>query len=123
MNRPDAAAALDALPSIPRDRDGPVFMEPWHAEVFALAVALEAAGAFTWGEWASALGAEIAAAGPDACGEAAYYGAWLSALERLTAAKGIVPETERASREAAWDRAARATPHGEPIELVREQKP
>lgn len=117
MNQPEVARALDALPGIPRDRDGPVFAEPWHAQVFALAVALEAAGAFSWGEWAEALGAEITAQGPQACGEEAYYAAWLSALERLTAAKGIVPEPERALREAAWNRAARATPHGSPIEL------
>ena len=85
--------------------------------MFALAVALEAEGAFTWSEWAETLGAEIAAKGPQACGEEAYYTAWLSALERLAAAKDIVPEPERAAREAAWDRAARATPHGRPIEL------
>lgn len=109
--------ALDALPAIPRDRDGPVFAEPWHAEAFALAVALEARGAFTWSEWAATLGAEIAAQGPQACGEEAYYLAWLSALERLADARGLVPEAERALREAAWDRAARATPHGRPIEL------
>lgn len=122
MRRPAAEAALQALPAIPRDADGPVFAEPWHAQAFAMAVELNAAGIFTWSEWAEALGAEIAAASPAAAGDDAYYAAWLTALERLLDRKGIVPESERADREAAWDRAARATPHGAPIELGAEMR-
>ncbi len=113
-------AALAALPDLPRDADGPVFAEPWHAQAFAMTVSLNARGVFTWTEWAETLGAEIAAAGEAATGEDAYYTAWLAALERLLAGKGVIAEPERAEREAAWDRAARATPHGEPIELGRE---
>lgn len=121
MSRPDVGAALDALAAIPRDADGPVFAEPWHAQAFAIAVELNAAGVFTWTEWAEALGGGIAAAGPEASGDDAYYAAWLSALERMLDSKGVVPETERAARQAAWDRAARATPHGAPIELDADQ--
>jgi nitrile hydratase accessory protein len=115
-------AALRALPSLPRDADGPVFAEPWHAQAFAMTVELNAAGLFTWSEWAQTLGAAIAGSGPDATGEDAYYAAWLAALERLLNDKGIVPETERSARQAAWDRAARATPHGQPIELGAESR-
>jgi len=118
---PDIAGALEALPALPRDRDGPVFAEPWHAQAFAMAVELNAAGIFTWSEWARTLGAELARE-PHGEGEDAYYGAWLSALEKLLDRKGVVPECECADREAAWDRAARATPHGEPIELGAEEK-
>jgi len=53
--RPD----LDALPAIPRDREGPVFVEPWEAQAFALAVRLHERGCFTWREWTDALAAEI----------------------------------------------------------------
>jgi len=116
---------MAALPDLPRDEDGPVFAEPWHAQAFAMTVSLNARGVFTWNEWAETLGTEIAAAGDwatgdRASGEDAYYTAWLAALERLLAGKGVIAEPERAEREAAWDRAARATPHGEPIELGRE---
>jgi len=48
---------LTALPRLPRDTDGPVFAEPWHAQAFALAVRLSELGHFTWKEWAEALGA------------------------------------------------------------------
>jgi hypothetical protein len=43
---------------------------------------------------------------------------WLAALE-LVAAKGLVGSDELARRKADWDAAARATPHGQPIELGR----
>ena len=33
-------APLDALPTIPRDADGPVFRAPWEAQAFAMAVTL-----------------------------------------------------------------------------------
>ena len=38
MSQPDLAA----LPRLPRDADGPVFAEPWQAQVFALALDLHA---------------------------------------------------------------------------------
>src|SRR5438445_470344 len=46
-----------------------------------------------------------------------YYYFWLAALERLVADKRLVLEGELAARKDEWDRAARATPHGQPIEL------
>lgn len=122
MNRPEIAAALAELPALPRDADGPVFAEPWHAQAFAMAVELNARGVFAWSEWAETLGAEITRTGPDATGDDAYYSAWLKALETILDRKGLVPEAERANRESAWDRAARATPHGQPIELGNEDR-
>ena len=65
MSRPDAhdvAERFAASPLLPRDEGGPVFAEPWQAQVFALAVQLSAAGHFTWTEWATALGAQLQAA-------------------------------------------------------------
>ena len=41
----------------------------------------------------------------------------LAALERLVAEKDVVAEDELARRVDEWDAAARATPHGKPIEL------
>jgi len=110
-----------ALPAIPRDDDGPVFREPWEAEAFALAVTLQERGYFTWKEFAERLAAEIASARergePD--DGTAYYLFWLSALEKLVAEKRLVGADELARRKTEWDEAARATPHGQPIELRR----
>jgi len=78
---------LEAIPSIPRDRGEPVFRAPWEARAFAMAVALNEKGVFSWSEWAQALGHEITAAGPDEADH--YYEHWLAALEKITAAKGL----------------------------------
>jgi len=112
-------AALDGAAPLPRDADGPVFAEPWQAQAFAMAVALHQRGVFTWPEWAAALAAEIArarAAGDPDDGSR-YYEHWLAALERLVLAKGVADSEALGRRKDAWDRAARATPHGAPILL------
>jgi nitrile hydratase accessory protein len=104
--------SADALPGLPRDADGPVFAEPWEAQAFALAVALQERGVFTWPEWAAALGAEIARdAGTP------YYRHWLAALERLVAEKNLADPATLHRYADAWGRAAERTPHGTPIEL------
>jgi len=110
------------LSSIPHDNDGPVFREPWEAQAFAMTLALHQRGLFTWSEWATALGAEIkraqAAGDPDS-GET-YYLHWLSALEKLVAEKGVTTtETLHRYRDA-WEHACDRTPHGQPIELRKE---
>lgn len=101
--------------------DEPVFAEPWQAQAFAMTVKLHEKGLFTWVEWAAALSSEIAAAGPDDRAEN-YYMRWLAALEKITQEKGALSEAERLERKHAWDRAARATPHGSPIELGAETR-
>lgn len=121
MSQPEAVrAAIAEVPSIPRDDDGPVFAEPWQAQAFAMTVKLHEQGVFTWSQWAEALGAEIKAAGALDTGED-YYLHWLTALEKLVAAQGVASSGELSERKDAWDRAARATPHGEPIVLGRER--
>jgi nitrile hydratase accessory protein len=102
------------LPGLPRDEDGPVFAEAWHAQAFAMAVSLNERGLFTWTEWASALADEIRAA-PDA----PHYEQWLAALEKLAERKRLLSHEERETRISEWDRAARATTHGQPILLSR----
>jgi len=119
--RPGRQAA-DAVPSIPRDREGPVFREPWEAAAFAMALALHQRGLFTWPEWAATLADEIRraqAAGDPDTGET-YYRHWLNALERLVAAKGVTDKPTLARYRDAWDHAADRTPHGVPIELAAE---
>jgi nitrile hydratase accessory protein len=117
-----AAGTAAGMPGIPRDESGPVFREPWEAQAFALAVALNARGLFTWTEWAAALAEEIKraqAAGDPDLGNT-YYRHWLAALERILAVKGVAGEGMLAHYRDAWDRAADRTPHGRPIELRKE---
>lgn len=119
MSRPELLAVL---PELPRDAEGPVFREPWEAQAFAMAVALHEHGAFTWTEWAAALAVEIKAAqaGGDPDTGETYYRHWLAALEKLVAAKALAGRGELETRRAQWDRAARATPHGQPIALAND---
>jgi nitrile hydratase accessory protein len=122
---PDSQAALEAagaVPGIPRDRDGPVFREPWEAQAFAMALALHARGLFTWNEWAETLADEITRAqrsGDPDTGEN-YYRHWLATLEKLIAAKGVATSETLHRYRDAWDHAADRTPHGSPIELKPE---
>jgi nitrile hydratase accessory protein len=113
---------LASVPGLPRDEEGsPVFKEPWQAQAFALAVYLHETGHFTWTEWAHVLNKTVCsaqAAGDPDLGDT-YYQHWLAALEHLVAAKGLVTGAELARRKDAWAEAARATPHGAPIELGR----
>ncbi|MGH7040977.1 MAG: nitrile hydratase accessory protein [Acetobacteraceae bacterium] len=111
--------ALDAVPGIPSDAEGPVFREPWEAQAFAIALRLYERGLFTWKEWTTALVAEIGLArkaGDPDTGET-YYRHWLAALERIVAEKGLTDDATLGRYRAAWHRAADRTPHGQPIVL------
>src|SRR5499426_1702214 len=117
-----ARRAVDAMPGIPRDSEGPVFREPWEAQAFSMAVALHQRGLFTWPEWAATLADEIKraqAAGDPDTGET-YYRHWLNTPARLVAARGVIDSTTLARYRNAWDHAADRTPHGKPIELAPE---
>jgi nitrile hydratase accessory protein len=117
-----ARRATEAVPSIPRDVDGPVFREPWEAQAFAMALALHERGLFSWPEWAATLGEEIKraqAAGDPDTGET-YYRHWLNALERIVAAKGLASAQALGRYREAWAHAAARTAHGTPIELKPE---
>ena len=82
----------EILPGQPSDESGgPVFREPWEAQVFAMTLALYERKLFSWPQWSAALAEEIAAAqksGDPDLGDT-YYHHWLEALEKLLAAKGF----------------------------------
>jgi nitrile hydratase accessory protein len=108
---------MSELPDMPCDTEGPVFRTPWEALTFAMAVTLQQKGLFSWPEWANKLSDEIRAAqaaGDPDTGET-YYQHWLRALEHIVVEKGAVTPEQLAERAAAWDYAARHTPHGQPI--------
>ncbi|MEL7299215.1 MAG: nitrile hydratase accessory protein [Pseudomonadota bacterium] len=93
----------------------PPFDTPWQAQLFGITVALQEKGAFSAAQWADALGAELA--GETRSGNDAYWKAWLRAFEAILAKAKLANATEIADLTRAWQAAARATPHGQPIEL------
>ncbi len=108
MSRPDPGPDV----AVPGPGTEPVFAEPWHAQAFALALALHERGRFAWPDFAEELAAALR---DDPDGE--YYTSWLTALERVVVARGLTTIDAITDREQAWHRAARATPHGRPITL------
>src|ERR1700739_1397152 len=89
-SRHEGHASGAPRPAAPRAAAGRVSREPWEAQAFAMTLALHERGLFSWPEWAEALAAQIAAA--QAAGDAdlgdTYYRHWLTALEKIVAAKG-----------------------------------
>jgi nitrile hydratase accessory protein len=122
LDRNSIARAALEVPGLPQGEDGPIFREPWEAQAFAMALALHQKGLFTWPEWATTLADEIkrAQAGGDPDTGETYYRHWLNALERIVAEKGVTDPAALARYRDAWDRAADATPHGQPIVLKPE---
>ena len=97
-----------------------MFREPWEAQAFALAIDAHARGLFSWPEWAAELSTQIKsaqAAGDPDTGET-YYRHWLAALESLTIQKGATSRAQLEQVQVAWDHAAKATPHGQPVVLT-----
>jgi nitrile hydratase accessory protein len=91
MSEHGQAAILQQLPLLPRDESGPVFAEPWQAQVFGVVVELIENGTITQAEWAEHLGAQFHAA--EQRGEydtgLSYYDHWLAALEQLLVDKNL----------------------------------
>ena len=108
-----------------RDDDGPVFDEPWHAQVLALAFDLAERNVFSPAQWSDMLGAKlretVADGRPD--NQQTYYAAALAALEQLVAAEGTITDEVLAGRVDAWRRAYLNTPHGKPVKLSASMNP
>jgi nitrile hydratase accessory protein len=113
------------LSSLPRDGNSMVFDEPWQAAAFALAVKLSEQGYFNWTEWAAALANELAAVSER--GEiddgSNYYNHWLTALEKIVTAKGLLDRAALEDCKEAWADAFRHTPHGVPVNLAARRRP
>ena len=100
------AADFAATPGIPRDGDGVVFAAPWEAKAFALVVHLYQQGQFTWQEWVDVFSGEIAA-DRERVPATPYYELWLTAAEKLLAAKALVSGTTLVATRAALVEAQR----------------
>jgi nitrile hydratase accessory protein len=93
----------------PPGEDDVVFEAPWQARAFALTVALRREGDFPWGAFQTRLTEELddaeghAGASTEAEeAEAAYYRAWLAAVERLLLEEDVLEDEELAERAAAF---------------------
>lgn len=130
---PTLAQVLAANPSLPAPPDGRTgFAEPWQASVFAMTVHLADRGAFTWSQWADALGnrlrpqpgaSDTSGSGATEHDAAGYFEAWEAALSDLLTQLGLVEPGVIDRTERAWHAAAARTPHGRPIELSADTDP
>lgn len=105
--------SLPDPPDLPNDG---VFDAPWQAQVFALTVALNEAGHLAWADWAEELSSHLHAPGAAQDGSD-YYARWAAALEAVLVSADITDTPHLTRTAAAWQRAARATPHGTAITL------
>jgi len=97
----------------------PAFAEAWQAEVLAIADTLVHNGLFGAGDWSNALGAALqdAASRGEPDTQETYYRAALAALETLVAEHSEIDRAAMQGRREDWERAYRATPHGQPVLL------
>ena len=86
------------------------FEAPWQAQLFALTVALNEAGQFSWSDWAEAFGPRVQDVEPEG-----YWTVWSETLIALLEARGIAEASAVHALTDRWQAAARATPHGIPI--------
>ncbi|MEZ5926513.1 MAG: nitrile hydratase accessory protein [Hyphomicrobiaceae bacterium] len=86
-------ACLPAGLEIPKDEQGPVFVEPWEARAFAMVVDLNARGRFAWKEFQALLVEEIGRSEREGLGRP-YYLNWLIAAERLFETIGLTGREE-----------------------------
>lgn len=98
----------------------PVFAEPWHAQVFAVTVALNEAGRFEWANWVERFSQTLNRHGLncDLDGGDDYFHAWLETLEQLLHEQGAAVPGEVSRYRSAWEEAYLTTPHGQPVRLT-----
>ena len=101
------------------DAPAPVFEEPWHAQVFAITVALNEAGVFQWTDWADRFGAMLKQHGltRDLNGGSDYFHAWIETLEDFLADQKIALSNDLQVLKSAWVQAYLQTPHGQPVKI------
>lgn len=95
------------------------FVEPWHAELFAVTHSLAKAGHFEWSNWSAHFSAALKAA--DLAGApkdgSTYYDIWLAAFEDYLILNDLADGTALQELKQAWTGAYLATPHGAPVVL------
>ncbi|KAE9630441.1 nitrile hydratase accessory protein [Parasedimentitalea maritima] len=108
---------------LPDSAPEPVFLHPWHAQVFALTVSLNEAGHFSWPNWVAQFSQVLARHGldKDLDGGDDYFTAWLETLEMILAKDGAAPAPDVERLRGDWERAYLETPHGDVVRLAASQ--
>lgn len=99
----------------------PVFQHPWHAQVFAVTVALNEDGRFSWPDWARRFSETLYRHGLSRTldGGDDYFIAWLETLEILMVEQDMAAPREIQSVSEEWKEAFSSTPHGMPVRLAQ----
>jgi nitrile hydratase accessory protein len=84
-----------------------------------MTVHLHEQGLFPWGEWAENLSAELHRPGRAEDGSD-YFDCWVAALSGILVNRGVADADTILALQESWQRAAEATPHGQPIELAND---
>jgi nitrile hydratase accessory protein len=92
---------MDEQLALPRQNGELVFVAPWEARAFGMAVALNEGGKYDWRAFSQELAAETATAERHGL-SLPYYERWLAALEKLVIAKGLVAPEELERRVAEY---------------------
>ena len=98
------------------------FEMPWHAEAFALAVALNETGLFRWEDWTRQFGEQMlatrAAQDTSLDGTDDYYLVWLETLVTIIQSHEAIKPDMLKAVEDQWRAAYLSTPHGQPVRLA-----
>jgi nitrile hydratase subunit beta len=85
MSRVNDVGGQTGFGPVVTEENEPVFHADWEARVYALNIALVRRGAYTLDEFRDA----VERMPPQEYLAASYYERWLSAIERLTAKRGV----------------------------------
>ena len=90
-------STMEAQIALPRENGELVFQAPWEARAFGLAVALNEQDFYEWREFSAELAATIAAAEQNN-DPSNYYARWVTSLEELIIAQGLISREQLDAR-------------------------
>jgi len=95
------------------------FSVAWHAQVYALSIALFEANIFVWSEFSEMLGKTLAETPQDktVCDDDHYYQCYLEALASLLTDKHHLENQQCNEMIARWRAAYLNTAHGKPVKI------
>lgn len=98
-----------------------VFMDPWHAQLFATTHVLAQAGHFEWKDWANhfSLALKTSKNLQPSERDTVYYEIWLKAFEEFLIIQNFADRGELTKLKAAWTQSFLTTPHGTAVKLVK----
>ena len=102
---------MDEQITLPRLNGELVFAAPWEARAFGIAVALNDSGLYAWRDFSQGLAATTAAEERQNT-PSPYYERWLTTLEKLALAQGLVTPEELQRRIAEYAAGSHNDHHG-----------